>query len=395
MVKILHVTPSYKPAYIYGGPIYSVASLCNSLAGKSVEGMEVSVITTLANGKEELPYTPGHTRIIDNVPVTYFKRITKDHSHFSPSLLRWLWLNAGKYEIVHIHAWWNMVSVLSTLICLIKGVKPIVSPRGMLSEYTFTKYKKIFHRAIGKHLLKRCFLHATTAMEANDILNSIAVHSGIVYDLMSEASLSDIRKTKYSSAISVIHNIVQIPEHLPARTRKFDGSLSMVFLSRIHPKKGLELLFEALHDCTFKYKLTVVGDGDPDYVTQLKKKAKQLNIDSHIAWIGPCHGDEKFKILASHDLLVLTSFNENFANVVIESIATGTPVLVSDMVGLSDWILQTKSGIVCKLNKDSILGALNSYYLDLANCKCLQPNTRPKVFTPELYLNFYNQILRN
>jgi hypothetical protein len=100
-LKILHITASYKPAFIYGGPIYSVGTLCEALVKSADRSLKsesppllisnLEVITTLANGKEELPYPSGALKIVEGVPVRYFKRLTKDHSHFSPALLWHLW----------------------------------------------------------------------------------------------------------------------------------------------------------------------------------------------------------------------------------------------------------------------------------------------------------------
>ncbi|HTE01349.1 MAG TPA: hypothetical protein VK668_18815, partial [Mucilaginibacter sp.] len=82
-MKILQVNASYKPAYVYGGPTMSVSKLSEQMVKA---GCIVEVFTTTANGPVELPVVPDKQTNIDGVPVTYFKRLTKDHSHFSPAL---------------------------------------------------------------------------------------------------------------------------------------------------------------------------------------------------------------------------------------------------------------------------------------------------------------------
>src|SRR5690606_9566838 len=117
-MKIIHITPSYKPAYIYGGPIISVAKLCEVSASQS---LDVQVLTTKGNGKTELT-TPRHA-LVDGVKVQYFRRITKDHTHFSPALLWKLYkmlLMTTPFTVIHIHSWWNLVSMLSCLLAKIK-----------------------------------------------------------------------------------------------------------------------------------------------------------------------------------------------------------------------------------------------------------------------------------
>jgi glycosyltransferase involved in cell wall biosynthesis len=398
-LKILQITASYKPAFIYGGPIYSVAALCESLnvesskfkgesdgnVGSSKSKVEsetlVEVYTTLANGKEELPYQNGESRMVDGVKVFYFKRLTKDHSHFSPSLLWKLWKNAKQFDVIHIHSWWNLVSMGAVVICLIKGIKPIISPRGMLGDYTFSRGKSIYHQLLGKHLLKQCNFHATTNMEAKEIAAQVFNGQVEIVDLMLERWKVESGKSKVQieykeenksqrvkrslngapspseragvrlREIFVIHNIVNLPEELPVKTRVFDGTLNLIFLSRIHHKKGIELLLESLAKVDFPFSLTIVGEGKKVYVESLKLKVESLGLSQNIKWIGSVFGDEKYELLAIHDAFVLPSYNENFANVIIESIAVGTPVLISDKVGLKDYVLKNNFGLVFKLEE--------------------------------------------
>ena len=141
----------------------SVAKLSEEL---TKAGHEVTVLTTTANGKEELNVPIGKETLVDGVKVYYFKRLTKDHTHFSPSLFWFLHrtLKAEKRKtkkeeiIVHIHAWWNLVSIFSCLVAKLHGVKVVLSPRGMLTSYSLTnrnsKFKDAIHFFLGKSLLQ-------------------------------------------------------------------------------------------------------------------------------------------------------------------------------------------------------------------------------------------------
>lgn len=370
-MKILHITASYKPAYIYGGPIYSVAALCEAVEAESLKlkaksdldsGDDaqrsaerhhcedtVQVYTTLANGNQELPYQSGETKIIEGVAVTYFKRLTKDHSHFSPPLLWQLWRNAKTFDIVHIHSWWNFVSMGAVLVCLLKGLRPILSPRGMLGDYTLTPAKRLFHRFVGRSLLKKCYFHATTAMEAEEIKKQ--VFFGLDASVCDLTTAGTVNPTEVNPNVFIIHNLLQLPEVLPKKERVFDGIFQLIFLSRIHHKKGIDILFEALAKVGFPFNLNVVGEAEANYMLALQAKAEILGISEHIKWHGTALGTEKFELLANADALVLPSYNENFANVVLESIAVGTPVLLSEHVGLKDYIRQSQQGLVFKISE--------------------------------------------
>ena len=94
-MNILIVIPSYKPAFVYGGPIYSVSRLAEALVQI---GNSVTVYTTNANGAEDLNITIGESVDVDGVNVLYFKRWTRGHSNFSPTLLLRLIKNAKKAQ---------------------------------------------------------------------------------------------------------------------------------------------------------------------------------------------------------------------------------------------------------------------------------------------------------
>jgi len=334
-LKILQINASYKPAFIYGGPTMSVSKLSEELAKA---GCTVDVYTTTANGDEELPVTPNVTRSVDGVAVTYFKRITKDHSHLSPALLKALWRNAGQYDLIHIHAWWNLVSVLSALVARLKSVPVVVSPRGTLSNYSFdyknSLVKKVFYNLLGRPLLNRCFIHATSAAERQSL-----------QQIITPRQLFDIP------------NFVKIASSVKTKTADI-SMLKLLFLSRIDEKKGPDILLHALALLKVPYHLTIAGNGDDSYIGFLKNIANYNNTAQHVSWIG-FQQDNKFEVLADHDLTILPSHNENFGNVVIESLSAGTPVLISDGVGLANYVTKNNLGWVCRANPQSVADAIN------------------------------------
>ena len=445
-MKILHITASYKPAYIYGGPIASVSKLCESIRLLSFDSaqdditegakLELQVLTTTANGKAELGVKVGKPLLVDGVVVTYFKRWTKDHSHFSPGLLWGLRKEIIKSKktkaeskkqkaesgmrnpsttsqtvrinssdgsqkpprltgtapkgvnelVIHIHAWWNLVSVLSCLVAKWYRVPVVLSPRGMLTSYTQGNRnsfsKKILHRIIGKSLLKYVHVHATSEQEKLEVLKLVQPKS-----------------------ISVIPNLVSIPNaqstKLKAKRTDHVSTFKLLFLSRIEEKKGVDLLLEALSTVNFDNHLTIAGTGDENYIKSLKLKAESLKLGERIKWIGQVSNDEKFSMMADHDLLVLPSYNENFANVVIESLSVGTPVLVSKNVGLADYVKANELGWVCSLEPKDIAEKINLAYNQKLkretikrNAPILIKNDFDDYILVRSYIELYERVLR-
>jgi glycosyltransferase involved in cell wall biosynthesis len=376
-LKILQISASYKPAYVYGGPIMSVSMLSEQLVKA---GIDVSVFTTTANGKTELPVETQKSIMVDGVNVTYFNRVTKDHTQFSPALLVHLWRKAKDYDAVHIHAWWNLVAVLSCLVATMRKVPVVVSPRGTLSSYSFSNknngIKGLIHNFLTKPLLKKCFVHATSNQE-----------------------YKALKKLIESKAFFNIPNFIKLDEDKKYADPKREDCLKLIFLSRIEEKKGLDILLNALKDVTIPYRLTIAGDGNVEYVNSLKELAKKNNVDAYINWIG-FQSENKFELLHSHDLFVLPSYDENFGNVIIESLSVGTAVLIGENVGLADYVVKNKMGWLCCTEPVSVVEAIKAISTQPDELKRIKKEAPDKILKDfnandlvKKYIDLYNQII--
>jgi glycosyltransferase involved in cell wall biosynthesis len=375
-LKILQISAAYKPAYIYGGPTMSVAMLCEQLVKA---GCQISVYTTTANGPHELDVVPNQTVIVDGVEVTYFKRITKDHSHLSPALLKAVWKNAKAYDVVHVHAWWNLVSVLSCLVAVMRGVPVLVSARGTLSPYSFQNknqgIKALIHSLLGKPVLKHCHIHATSQRES-DAVNCII-------------------KPKSNTTIP---NFVKLPVYHPSVQNMDASPIKLIFFSRIEEKKGLDILLNALSMVNIPFYLTIAGNGNELYIAGLKSLAATNGIADKITWAGFINED-KFKVLQQHDLFILPSHDENFGNAVIESLSVGTAVLISGEVGLADYVSKNHLGWLCKTTAASVAEAINQIagkQTDLTTIRAQAPGIIYNDFGTDIlvekYIGLYDKI---
>jgi len=380
-LKIIQISASYKPAFIYGGPTMSVSKLSEELWKK---GLQVEVLTTLANGKTELSFPPGEVIWIDKVPVWFFKRFTKDHSHFSPALLKHLFLEIKRTKeplIIHVHAWWNLVSIFACLIAQIKNIPVVLSPRGTLSNYSFSnnhnRIKKWMHLLAGKKLLANCFFHVTSEQEKLEILQLV-----------------------HPKQIRVIPNFISLPAFSERNTSSKHPILKLLFLSRIEAKKGLEILLEALVKIDFPYQLTIAGTGELDYILSLKKIVVKNSMEPFVNWIGFQDNETKFEVLQTHDLLVLPSCNENFGNVVIESLAVGTAVLISNQVGLADYVNTKSLGWTFENQPEKLreqLIKINQNRQRLDEIRLQSPQIIKRDFAESLlvkqYVDFYKKVI--
>lgn len=377
-MKILHIVPSYKPAYIYGGPIESVSKLCEGLVKA---GHEVDVFTTTANGTKELAVEAGEMMDVDGVKVTYFRRITKDPTHVSPALWKHLWKHVDSYDIVNIQSWWSFLVIVAACICHLKGVKVVVSPRGMLSPYIFNsgnvKIKRLIHSSLGKWALSKSWFHATAEAEVAECIEVIPGWKGFM--IANNVTLPDIPVIKEDKEV-----------------------FKLIFMSRVHRKKGIEILLNAIPGLLFPVKLQIAGSGDAEYTEKLKELVRDLKIEDKVEWLGWVDRSTKFNILMKADLFVLASLNENFANVVLESLHMGTPVMVSKDVALSKFVADHQVGWVSSLATNDVTKKITDARNNKARRQWIEENGRRIIaenFSEEVliaqYLEQYNNVIND
>lgn len=334
-MRVLHITASYKPAYVYGGPVFSLSALAEALAQ---QGVTTHVFTTNANGDQNLDVDTKQTHQIAGVSVRYYKRYLKGF-FFSPALMRAVWKYCKTYDIVHINSWWNVVSVSACMICLWRGVSPVLSLRGTMSDFSFNNnkvwIKRFFHQLAGRHLLGRCRIHFT-----------------------GKGELENAKKWFTPASHFILNNVTDIPPMYKPGNSASDN-LEITFLGRLHPIKNLEMLFEAMKGFDFPCILKVYGQGEAEYVTKLKSEAGE-----NVRWMGWVEGDDKFNALRSADIFILISQYENFGNVLVEALSQGTAVICAQGIGISDFIEDNDLGWTVIPKVDEIRNVITSAWKD-------------------------------
>jgi glycosyltransferase involved in cell wall biosynthesis len=307
-MKVLHIVPSFYPAFNYGGPITSVYELC---AGLVRAGCEVLVLTTDANGLGAVLDVAKDSPVIlpPGLSVLYCRRIFR-HS-VSPQLL-WRLLPSIRWaDVVHLTAVYNFPT-LPTLAACRWLRKPLVwSPRGALQRWQSSRRPGL--KAAWESVCRRLapdalVLHATSAQEAVD---------------------SQAKFPRASAA--VIPNGVELPPCL--EHRKNSGHLRLLFLGRLDPKKGIENLLAACRTLAGRldppWKLVIAGSGSAAYTAGLEETVRNLGLRDQVRFVGEVRGQAKADLFAESDLAVFPSHTENFAMVVAEALSYGVPVIAS------------------------------------------------------------------
>ncbi|OGW85167.1 MAG: hypothetical protein A3C35_07180 [Omnitrophica bacterium RIFCSPHIGHO2_02_FULL_46_11] len=341
-MKILQVVSELSPRM--GGPAQAVLELSRVLAR---EGQAVSIFATDPDLKV---FEQSHLRTkVTDVSIKLFKSIGWRHYYYSPSFKKELKQRVRDFDIVHIHGIWTYPTLAASRICKEAGVPYVIRPCGMLDRYCFSHHqlrKKIYYAlAEQKNLTSAHAIHFTTEEERHrSSMNGLANQAVVIplgLDLEPYLCLpprGNFRK------------------HYP----HLEGKKIILFLGRINFKKGLDLLidaFSAVLKETKEAHCIIAGPDDEGYGKRLKEWISEKGISEHVTVIGFVEGEAKLALFRDSDIFCLPSHQENFGIAVVEAMAAGLPVVISDQVNLYREIQSEQAGIVTGLNSSEIASA--------------------------------------
>jgi glycosyltransferase involved in cell wall biosynthesis len=359
-VKVLHVTPSIARAY--GGPTYSLAGFARSAIG---EGAEVAIAAPAP--------TAGDKWLAEMMPeaaVYTFRTYGRGAFLASTDLQSWLRRNGARFDVVHIHGLLNPVSSLAARTCVRNQWPVVIRPFGTLSRYTYEHrrgtLKQLYRWLLDRPNLERVSaVHFTTAIERAE---------------------SEWQKIEWGSRACVIP-----PPWLESSTNgkqrpAVTESHTVLFLSRLHPVKRVELLLDAWPEVQRRCpdaRLVIAGDGEPSYIAKLRGRSKPLG--NSVTFAGYVDGDAKAALLQTARVFVLPSLHENFGIAVLEALAGGLPVVITPEVQLSTFVATHSLGIVSEASAsslaDSIVSALEDRVLR-ERCRRQGPALVSRYFSP-------------
>ena len=211
-----------------------------------------------------------------------------------------------KPDIVHINGIWSPQNWGFQKVAQELKIKVVLSPHGMLELWILQ------HNPFKKKIA--LFLFQNIAIKKVDHIHATA-----------QMEKDSIRKLGFSNPISIIPNGINLSD--VKQYKSSYGSRKIVFLSRIHPKKGIELLLEAWTNLDIKgWTLEIAGNGEEKYIASLAESAQHLK---NVHFVGAKFGEDKWNFLRSADVMILPTFSENFGIVVAEALAVGLPVITT------------------------------------------------------------------
>ncbi len=352
-MRILQIIPSI--SLVYGGPSQMVIGLSAALADKNID---VTIITTNSNGDiGQIPLdVPLNQPIKQNgYQIIYFRCSPFRRYKFSLSLLQWLNQNVRQFDLAHIHALFSPVTTLAATIARGHNLPYIIRPCGMLDPADLQKKKQ----------LKQIY---AALLERPNLAGAAAIH----FTSKEEAKISERFGLGNTGKMPVPQDLV-IPlgvtaDLFPKRLRESQVPI-ILFMSRIEPKKGLNLLIPALESILesgieFSFILAGSNPQDADYETQIKVQIHNSILARYTTITGFVTGDFKHELLTNADLFVLPSYYENFGIAVAEAMAAGVPVAISDRIHIAEDIQKAEAGWVGPLEVGAIASLIKSALLD-------------------------------
>lgn len=275
-MKIIHYIPSIDRE---SGGVGSYIQLLARALGLLVE---LHVVTHQSNHELKLENCQLH--YIDR--WIYYPKIKK----------QWIkLLNDINPSVVHINCCWQPESAMIQRWSSNRGYKTVYTPHGMLEPW-------IMQRHYWTRKVPALLLYQKAAIKRSNVIHATA-----------ESERNNLLKLGYNKNVVVVPNGINVKNIHVKSTWALTKTL--LFLSRVHVTKGLDILIDAvaeLKDRLAGYRVIIAGEGDESYIQKLKELAREKSIESLIEFVGGVYGDEKWKLYQKADVFVLPTHSENF-----------------------------------------------------------------------------------
>lgn len=360
-MKILHVIPSV--GSVRGGPSQSIVKIVTALCQQEITA---EIIATNDNGPNLLNVPLNQFTVYQQAPIWFFPRFSppikpiREYA-FSSKFTTWLWQHINDYDLVHLHALFSYTCTATMAIARLKKVPYIVRPNGLLCKWSLQQSalkKRNYLRLIERSNLNHSAALEFTSLQEQQEVSILGLQPNsfiLPYGLSLPAIIPNARQK--------LRQILQVPEDEPV----------ILFISRLHYKKGLDYLIPALGKLSDRrFTFILAGNGDPDYEAKVEGMLKTAGIDERTYRPGFVEGEMKDLLLQGSDIFALTSHSESFGLAVLEAIAAGLSIVTTPGVPLAPEVEQHQLGYITQMNVPEIASVLENSLNSLADIKQTQ-----------------------
>jgi glycosyltransferase involved in cell wall biosynthesis len=359
-VRILKVVQAYYPFQEKGGPVVKVRALARGLTQR---GHQVTVLTAdlgLAghNGRgmnfERGKW--GWRSEQDGVEAIYLS--TFGHYRaltINPRVIGFCRASLAGFDLVHFYGLYDLLGPAASSSCRSQGIPYVIEPMGMYRPIDRAfRLKQVWHRLLGGAFWRNASrIIATSEMEQQELLTDGVPPSKVVI--------------RYNGIDGGTQTLLSARGTFRAKWNIRPEEPLILFLSRLIPRKGADILIEAFaRVCPESGHLVVAGpEGESGYRAYLERCAKESGVAARVIFTGPLYDEEKKALFTDADLFVLPSRYENFANAPAEAMSCGIPVIITNACGIRS-LVDGQAGLVIAPERDALIEALGSLIHDKA-----------------------------
>ncbi len=375
-MKALHIVASL--AVDWGGPPRMVASLCESLQAKGI------ACTVLA------PDLPKGARLVEiegvrveTFPTGWLSPLWTGHS---PKLAARLLDIVAGFDVVHIHELWHHSHYVAAKAASRAGKSYVIAPYGALQPWALKQKpirKRLYWSIAQRRILERAAaVHVSSKAEAEAALHTnrrsrpVVIPGGV--DVSQFAVLPDREVFERSH-----------PE--------LKGKRVILFLGRLHPVKGLDLLADALAELAREDRYSdvyavCVGPDEDGYLAALERKFMSVGVLERTIFTGALTGEDRLAALSRADLFTLPSYSEGFSVAVLEALAAGLPVLISQACNFPE-VSEVEAGEVVAAASGEVASGLRRILDDASHRRRMGENGRKLVQERYTWDQTVNQVI--
>jgi glycosyltransferase involved in cell wall biosynthesis len=345
-IKVLHVISGIDPRG--GGPAEALRGLATAQA---TAGLNVRVLATFAPGDDL-----GFSAVLEARGVAV--RLVgpcRGRLGRHPDLVAATGQAVAAADVVHVHTLWEEVQHQAARAARLSAKPYLIRPCGMLDPWSLrqSRLKKLLYLfwRLRRNLNAANALHFTSRAERDG-----TAQLGLRPPAIVEPNGIDVSEYANLPPPGTFRQRWGIPA----------GPTVLLFLGRLHPKKGLDLLLPAFARLGGDSLLVVAGPGEEGYRLRLKKETNRLGIADRVLFTDMLLGSDKLAAFADADLFVLPSYQENFGIAVAEAMAAGLPVVVSDQVNIHAEVTAAGAGGVVPTDAAALAAELARWLDDPA-----------------------------
>lgn len=339
---MLWITPAIDPSY--GGPS---TTTFNSVLAEARSGIDVTLAFTVPSTVEgELKDSIDQLRSAGATLVAFPRASQARWAAtwgISLPLIRWLWSNIGRFDVVSLQYIWAATSVFGALFARLRSVPATLTPHESLTKFDIDVTSNGRPKRMLKLTIRQLVLRCVSLVQFSSALEQ------------TDSPVLDSTQTTITR-FPVVDSI-----DLDADPSEPHGeAIQLGFLGRLHPKKNLELCISVLSYLDPRVRLVIGGTGDSTYEDSLEAHALAEGVDSRITWLGQVPRAQRSQFFASVDVLLMPSRYESFGMVTAEALAAGVPVVLGPRAGIADVVEARGAGVVLReLSAEAIADGLD------------------------------------